>query len=70
MVQGVFLGLVVDDRLEITNYFAFPQNTDDDADFDEGNPESDVAKMNPVRFELRTVTYIKSKRTLSSFGYF
>lgn len=35
MVQGVFLGLVVDDRLEITNYFAFPQNTDDDADFDE-----------------------------------
>lgn len=37
VVQGVLLGLVVDDRLEITNCFPFPQHTEDDADFDEGN---------------------------------
>ena len=36
MVQGVLLGLVVEDRLEITNCFPFPQHTEDDADFDEG----------------------------------
>ena len=30
------LGLVVEDRLEITNCFPFPQHTEDDADFDEG----------------------------------
>ncbi|GLD71738.1 eukaryotic translation initiation factor 3 subunit H, partial [Lates japonicus] len=35
VVQGVLLGLVVDDRLEITNCFPFPQHTEDDADFDE-----------------------------------
>lgn len=39
VVQGVLLGLVVDDRLEITNCFPFPQHTEDDADFDEGNRE-------------------------------
>lgn len=39
VVQGVLLGLVVDDRLEITNCFPFPQHTEDDADFDEGNWE-------------------------------
>lgn len=39
VVQGVLLGLVVDDRLEITNCFPFPQHTEDDADFDEGNQE-------------------------------
>lgn len=39
VVQGVLLGLVVDDRLEITNCFPFPQHTEDDADFDEGNPD-------------------------------
>lgn len=39
VVQGVLLGLVVDDRLEITNCFLFPQHTEDDADIDEGNPE-------------------------------
>lgn len=38
VVQGVLLGLVVEDRLEITNCFPFPQHTEDDADFDEGNP--------------------------------
>ncbi|MEQ2202639.1 Eukaryotic translation initiation factor 3 subunit H [Xenoophorus captivus] len=37
VVQGVLLGLVVDDRLEITNCFPFPQHTEDDADFDEGS---------------------------------
>lgn len=36
VVQGVLLGLVVEDRLEITNCFPFPQHTEDDADFDEG----------------------------------
>ncbi|KAE8599505.1 hypothetical protein XENTR_v10017211 [Xenopus tropicalis] len=35
VVQGVLLGLVVDDRLEITNCFPFPQHTEDDVDFDE-----------------------------------
>lgn len=42
VVQGVLLGLVVDDRLEITNCFPFPQHTEDDADFDEGNSYSFV----------------------------
>ncbi|KAI9520332.1 hypothetical protein NQZ68_018639 [Dissostichus eleginoides] len=37
VVQGVLLGLVVEDRLEITNCFPFPQHTEDDADFDEGD---------------------------------
>lgn len=32
----MLLGLVVEDRLEITNCFPFPQHTEDDADFDEG----------------------------------
>ena len=36
VVQGVLLGLVVEDRLEITNCFPFPQHTEDDAEFDEG----------------------------------
>ncbi|KAL6082317.1 hypothetical protein STEG23_021472 [Scotinomys teguina] len=35
VVQGVLLGLVVDDRIEITNCFPFPQHTEDNADFDE-----------------------------------
>ncbi|XP_062869240.1 eukaryotic translation initiation factor 3 subunit H-B [Trichomycterus rosablanca] len=35
VVQGVLLGLVVDDRLEITNCFPFPQHNEDDAEFDE-----------------------------------
>ncbi|XP_004643662.1 eukaryotic translation initiation factor 3 subunit H [Octodon degus] len=35
VVQGVLLGLVVEDRLEITNCFPFPQHTEDDAEFDE-----------------------------------
>lgn len=39
VVQGVLLGLVVEDRLEITNCFPFPQHTEDDADFDEGKAE-------------------------------
>uniref|UniRef100_A0A9L0TIV4 Eukaryotic translation initiation factor 3 subunit H n=1 Tax=Equus caballus TaxID=9796 RepID=A0A9L0TIV4_HORSE len=39
VVQGVLLGLVVEDRLEITNCFPFPQHTEDDADFDEASHE-------------------------------
>ncbi|XP_026139025.1 eukaryotic translation initiation factor 3 subunit H-A isoform X2 [Carassius auratus] len=35
VVQGVLLGLVVEDRLEITNCFPFPQHTEDDVEFDE-----------------------------------
>jgi translation initiation factor 3 subunit H len=34
-VQGVLLGLVVDNKLEITNCFPFPRHNDDE-DFDEG----------------------------------
>ena len=34
LVQGVLLGLVVDNRLEITNCFPFPRHTEED-DFDE-----------------------------------
>lgn len=51
VVQGVLLGLVVDDRLEITNCFPFPQHTEDDADFDEGNQEQcslSVYSINPL----------------------
>lgn len=36
VVQGVLLGLVVEDRLEITNCFPFPQHNEEDTDFDEG----------------------------------
>lgn len=36
LVQGVLLGLVVDNRLEITNCFPFPKHTEDE-DFDTGN---------------------------------
>lgn len=35
LVQGVLLGLVVDNRLEITNCFPFPRRNDDE-EFDEG----------------------------------
>ncbi|XP_056618363.1 eukaryotic translation initiation factor 3 subunit H-A isoform X1 [Triplophysa dalaica] len=35
VVQGVLLGLVVEDRLEITNCFPFPQHTEEDVEFDE-----------------------------------
>ena len=35
LVQGVLLGLVVDNRLEITNCFPFPRHAEED-DFDEG----------------------------------
>ncbi len=34
--EVVLLGVVVEDRLEITNCFPFPQHTEDDADFDVG----------------------------------
>lgn len=35
LVQGVLLGLVVDNRLEITNCFPFPKHNEDE-DFDSG----------------------------------
>lgn len=35
LVQGALLGLVVDNRLEITNCFPSPRHNDDE-DFDEG----------------------------------
>jgi len=35
LVQGVLLGLVENNRLEVTNCFPFPRRTEDD-DFDEG----------------------------------
>ena len=35
LVQGVLLGLVQDDTLEITNCFPFPKHTDEE-DFDDG----------------------------------
>uniref|UniRef100_A0A8C5W7B7 Eukaryotic translation initiation factor 3 subunit H n=1 Tax=Microcebus murinus TaxID=30608 RepID=A0A8C5W7B7_MICMU len=35
VVQGELWGLVLEDWLEITNCFPFPQHTEDDADFDE-----------------------------------
>lgn len=34
VVQGVLLGLIVEDWLEIISCFPFPQHTEDDADFD------------------------------------
>ena len=36
LVQGVLLGLVEGNRLEVTNCFPFPRHTED-AEFDEGN---------------------------------
>ena len=35
LVQGVLLGLVEGNRLEVTNCFPFPRHTEDD-EFDEG----------------------------------
>lgn len=35
LVQGVLLGLVVDNRLEITNCFPFPKHMEEE-EFDEG----------------------------------
>ncbi|CAH1775207.1 unnamed protein product [Owenia fusiformis] len=35
LVQGVLLGLVVENRLEITNCFPFPQHSENQEDFDE-----------------------------------
>ena len=35
LVQGVLLGLVDKNRLEVTNCFPFPRHTEDE-DFDEG----------------------------------
>ncbi|KAF4798133.1 hypothetical protein TURU_067469 [Turdus rufiventris] len=53
VVQGVLLGLVVDDRLEITNCFPFPQHTEDDADFDEELSTRMMMLMNLFFEELR-----------------
>jgi hypothetical protein len=51
VVQGVLLGMVVEDRLEITNCFPFPQHTEDDADFDEEQsvPDGDAAQPSPCK---------------------
>lgn len=54
VVQGVLLGLVVDDRLEITNCFPFPQHTEDDADFDEGNQSLQVSNGKSTYLENTT----------------
>lgn len=35
LVQGVLLGLVTENRLEVTNCFPFPRHAEDD-DFNEG----------------------------------
>ena len=51
VVQGVLLGMVVEDRLEITNCFPFPQPPEDDADFDEEQsvPDGDAAQPSPCK---------------------
>lgn len=54
VVQGVLLGLVVDDRLEITNCFPFPQHTEDDADFDEGKREQPSLSFYSIDFFFHT----------------
>ncbi|XDV39535.1 hypothetical protein PO909_008764 [Leuciscus waleckii] len=46
VVQGVLLGLVVEDRLEITNCFPFPQHTEDDVEFDEGEALASLGTVN------------------------
>ncbi|GAA6092171.1 eukaryotic translation initiation factor 3 subunit H-A [Tachysurus ichikawai] len=56
VVQGVLLGLVVDDRLEITNRFPFPQHTEDDADFDE---VSKLRSRSPAALNSRTSRLIQ-----------
>uniref|UniRef100_A0A4W4GCA5 Eukaryotic translation initiation factor 3 subunit H n=2 Tax=Electrophorus electricus TaxID=8005 RepID=A0A4W4GCA5_ELEEL len=44
VVQGVLLGLRVEDWLEITNCFPFPKHTEDDADLDEVQYEMEMMK--------------------------
>lgn len=43
LVQGVLLGLVEDDRLEVTNCFPFPRHTEED-EFDEVEYQMDMMK--------------------------
>lgn len=61
VVQGVLLGLVVDDRLEITNCFPFPQHTEDDADFDEGKWRQCSFSVKPSVLSCRGLMHLLCK---------
>ncbi|KAJ7404986.1 hypothetical protein WISP_142342 [Willisornis vidua] len=70
VVQGVLLGLVVDDRLEITNCFPFPQHTEDDADFDEETLQSQASQESRTSVVVEKQVdsepcRVTSKRTVS-----
>uniref|UniRef100_A0A8C1YHN4 Eukaryotic translation initiation factor 3 subunit H n=1 Tax=Cyprinus carpio TaxID=7962 RepID=A0A8C1YHN4_CYPCA len=57
VVQGVLLGLVVEDRLEITNCFPFPHHTEDDADFEE------------VQYQMEMMRSLRHALLDSQFSY-
>lgn len=66
VVQGVLLGLVVDDRLEITNCFPFPQHTEDDADFDEGKQGQSAPSacaIDHIKHDVFTCTHTMKHHT-------
>lgn len=65
VVQGVLLGLVVEDRLEITNCFPFPQHTEDDVDFDEG----EAPAISRAPFSGRLIIDDCARRSEGSFGF-
>ena len=51
LVQGVLLGLVQDDTLEITNCFPFPKHTDEE-DFDDGAYDRNYATYTLELYQL------------------
>jgi translation initiation factor 3 subunit H len=64
-VQGVLLGLLENDTLEITNCFPFP--TDDDPEFDAGTYQRDmIKKMRKINIDQLPVGWYQS----SVYGHF
>jgi translation initiation factor 3 subunit H len=64
-VQGVLLGLLEGDTLEITNCFPFP--TDDDTEFDAGAYQRDmIKKMRKINIDQLSVGWYQS----STYGHF
>ncbi|EDM16281.1 eukaryotic translation initiation factor 3, subunit 3 gamma, isoform CRA_a [Rattus norvegicus] len=70
VVQGVLLGLVVEDRLEITNCFPFPQHTEDDADFDEVQYQMEMMRSlrHVLMWELEKKSAVADKHELLSLA--
>ena len=64
LVQGVLLGLVVDNRLEITNCFPFPRHNEEE-DFDEGTVKP---VYNSQQTEYRNMAKYKEKLDKAKHG--